>query len=103
MDQEVKAKWIAALKSGKYKQGRDRLRGPKDKFCCLGVLCDVIDSTKWVKEPDGYSFMDRAWFFPDELCVQYDLPQVKTIVLSRMNDTERKPFSEIAHYIEENM
>jgi hypothetical protein len=26
MDPEIKAKWIAALRSGKYKQGRNKLR-----------------------------------------------------------------------------
>lgn len=33
--------WHKALKSDKYKQGRDVLRNSDDKFCCLGVLCDV--------------------------------------------------------------
>jgi hypothetical protein len=37
----VKNKWIAALRSGKYKQGRGRLNGP-DGYCCLGVLCEVF-------------------------------------------------------------
>jgi hypothetical protein len=40
MKPEVKAKWIAALRSGEYKQGRGVLRDG-DTFCCLGVLCDL--------------------------------------------------------------
>lgn len=39
----VKAKWLAALRSGKYKQTQYELRN-KDKpnaFCCLGVLCNI--------------------------------------------------------------
>jgi len=36
----VAQKWVKALRSGKYKQGRNRLR-KKDRFCCLGVLCEL--------------------------------------------------------------
>lgn len=36
---EVKAKWLEALRSGKYKQTQDVLYSPETKgFCCLGVL-----------------------------------------------------------------
>ena len=50
MNPEVKAKWVAALRSGQYTQGTCFLKrdvtvmGTTDqvtKFCCLGVLCDV--------------------------------------------------------------
>lgn len=40
MQAEVKAKWVAALRSGEYAQGRSQLRAD-DRFCCLGVLCDL--------------------------------------------------------------
>lgn len=40
MKADVKVKWIAALRSGDYEQGKGALH--KDgKFCCLGVLCDL--------------------------------------------------------------
>lgn len=38
---KFKDKWIAALRSGKYKQGRGQLRSLNNNYCCLGVLCDV--------------------------------------------------------------
>ena len=41
MREYVKNKWVAALKSGKYKQGCCHLRGPTG-YCCLGVLCEVF-------------------------------------------------------------
>lgn len=41
MDKELKAKWVAALRSGQYKQGTKALR-IGDNYCCLGVLCDVV-------------------------------------------------------------
>ncbi len=40
MNQEIKNKWIAALKSGEYQQGTGFLK-QDGKFCCLGVLCDI--------------------------------------------------------------
>jgi hypothetical protein len=40
MNQEIKAKWVAALRSGEYKQGQKYLNGAGG-FCCLGVLCDL--------------------------------------------------------------
>ena len=40
MNKEVKDKWVAALKSGKYKQGRGQLNG-ESGYCCLGVLTEV--------------------------------------------------------------
>lgn len=35
-------KWVEALRSGEYKQGKNRLRSNDDEFCCLGVLCDQM-------------------------------------------------------------
>lgn len=39
-------KWIKALRSGKYKQGRQALCREDvsgNRYCCLGVLCDVFN------------------------------------------------------------
>lgn len=41
---QVRKDWVAALRSGEYKQGKGLLRRPGktgDKFCCLGVLCEM--------------------------------------------------------------
>lgn len=61
MKKEIAEKWVAALRSGEYEQGSGMLRkvGYKtneertettavDKFCCLGVLCDIhrLESTE---------------------------------------------------------
>lgn len=40
MDQEIKAQWLAALRSGEYKQGHGSLEN-EGQFCCLGVLCHI--------------------------------------------------------------
>lgn len=41
MNQEIKQKWLTALRSGEYEQGRETLRSLDNKFCCMGVLCDL--------------------------------------------------------------
>ncbi len=45
MDKAIATQWVAALRSGKYKQGHGELRsnylGGAAKFCCLGVLCNL--------------------------------------------------------------
>lgn len=40
MNPEIKAEWVAALRSGEYRQTKRQLRYG-DNFCCLGVLCDL--------------------------------------------------------------
>lgn len=41
----VRKEWVEALRSGKYEQGKGQL--VKDgKYCCLGVLCEVIGMKK---------------------------------------------------------
>lgn len=39
-------KWLDALRSGKYTQTKQVLRD-EDGFCCLGVACDIYDSSLW--------------------------------------------------------
>lgn len=63
MNKDIKAQWVAALRSGEYEQGNSVLRTPDDKFCCLGVLCDlaakagVIDEPTFAKDyDDGYRY-----------------------------------------------
>lgn len=45
MRSDIAQRWAEELRSGKYAQGRARLRkkpprGP-EQFCCLGVLCEI--------------------------------------------------------------
>ena len=46
MKAELKTKWIEALRSGKYNQGRRALVTNQGSYCCLGVLCDVMGKEK---------------------------------------------------------
>ena len=47
MDKNLKAKWIYALRSGRYKQARNELVGSKlGSYCCLGVLSRIMEPRK---------------------------------------------------------
>lgn len=50
---EVKEAWTQALRSGKYDQGKHALRTKDNKFCCLGVLCDISNVGVWALQGDG--------------------------------------------------
>ena len=41
MNNVIKAKWVAALRSGEYQQTHRQLKDNNNSFCCLGVLCDL--------------------------------------------------------------
>lgn len=49
--QELKDKWLKALRSGEYSQTSCTLKD-SDGFCCLGVLCDVIDPNGWISHEE---------------------------------------------------
>ena len=46
MKRDIRDQWIAALRSGEYKQGNGVLhqvsKDGAESFCCLGVLCRVL-------------------------------------------------------------
>ena len=54
---------IPALRSGDYQQTNGRLRD-QFGFCCLGVICDLVDATKWERRglEDGCYIWDGAGF-----------------------------------------
>lgn len=62
MNPEIKAKWIAALRSGDYEQAKGSLRdfNNPNAFCCLGVLCDVVKNGidgRWEMTDFEYRFV----------------------------------------------
>jgi hypothetical protein len=117
MNLEVKEKWVSALLSGDYKQGEGYLRD-EDKFCCLGVLCDlavkdgVIDppfkATSGIYLYDG----ENSAFLPEKvsqwagLDSDNPIPNVPRVEdqnsLSGYND-DGIPFNEIAQIIKDYM
>lgn len=103
MNPEIKAKWVAALRSGEYKQGKGSL-STGGEFCCLGVLCDLYDPEGWDKK-----FHRNNGLPPDAVDawsgLVYDARVViggETRTLYEHND-EGRTFSEIAQAIEEQL
>ena len=96
MDKDIKARWVEALLSGEYVQGRDRLKEMRNgvtRYCCLGVLAEVT----------GFKSSN------DEILIDpitgsghvFGLKKHNQCNLVIMND-KGVPFPEIAEYIEKN-
>ena len=56
MKAEWKEKWLAALRSGEYEQTTAQLRHNVGDgtylYCCLGVLCNIVDPERWTGKND---------------------------------------------------
>lgn len=110
MKKDIKVKWIDALRSGKYEQGQKNLRSLDNKFCCLGVLCDIIDNKKWetfekansAKQTYPYTYNGYTGILNYKMVTELKIKDSEQVFLTNMNDTG-KSFAEIADYIEENL
>jgi hypothetical protein len=105
MKADLKTKWIEALRSGEYEQGQSFLR-EGDKFCCLGVLCDLKEPANWRRSGDSYDYVvgsDASMgLLPFSLKAETGINgQIESEIVG-MND-EGKSFSEIADWIEANV
>lgn len=98
--------WLEALRSEKYPQDKGHLK-TREGFCCLGVLCDVIDNTKW----NDYNNTHYQTYGPSKKVASTDgdinlfffgNSGISRGTLMDMNDCENKSFKEIADYIENN-
>lgn len=92
MNAELKAKWVEALRSGEYQQGKKRLKH-MGRYCCLGVLAHVAG------EPIRRS--DRCLSTTFERRIGLDSRVADDLAV--MNDVNGKSFPEIAAYIEANL
>lgn len=96
MDAGLKAKWIAALRSGEFKQHRGGYVGV-DAYCCLGVLACI----QLGRDPEGEMECVRLFSTTATLWAQVGDDQQESLV--NLNDAEGKTFPEIADYIEANL
>jgi hypothetical protein len=80
-------KWIEALRSGKYEQGKGKLC-KNGNYCCLGVLCEIqgrpkfnggrdarvcFDSSKGHLSAENpvYNKLNASGFFPEGIKVEF--------------------------------
>ena len=67
MRKAVKKKWLEALRSGEYKQGKRTLRRIEPdggySYCCLGVLCDLAVKEGVIEQPklEGNRTVYGSW------------------------------------------
>jgi len=62
VNKRIKKLRVEALRSGKYEQANGQLQR-SDKFCCLGVLCDL-----YAKEIGERPYDDEQGDLPGEVC-----------------------------------
>jgi len=122
MFKDIKEEWIKALESGEYKQGTGCLRRTvleDDKFCCLGVLCDLYQKKtgkgRWENSGFGIMFFQKErGQLPLEVAEWAGLDSTNPIVwdknpdgtsyewpISNHND-ENRSFKDIARILSEN-
>lgn len=87
MTPELKARWIKALRSGRYKQCKMVTQDGNGHNCCLGVLGRIIHQKNLINNLSTTPLPDKIlnWSIQTTLCNQ--------------NDNGRS-FKEIADYIE---
>lgn len=103
----VKA-WVRALRSGKYKQGQDALR-QGNKFCCLGVACDLAVKAKVIDKPVKFNGFDDDYYYydhetgilSDQMLQELGINPENQWILTDMNDGG-KTFKQIANFIEKH-
>lgn len=116
MNPEVRDKWIQALRSGKYQQGKSFLNVNDETFCCLGVLCELAFEEGIVtKDFDKSFFLFSYSGFHEVLPSQVSRwagfndsenpncnPHYYSPTFTELNDDHQLTFEQIADIIEKN-
>ena len=120
MKPEIKKRWVRALRSGKYIQGRNNLRPSEDRFCCLGVLCDIARKEgvgDWGFGSSAIEFVPKSGRRystigapPTAVLKWAGLTGMNSVYIRKhratlavLNDGKKKSFKEIADIIEKNL
>ncbi len=120
-DQELKAKWVAELRSGKWQQGRDELKTTErwdadrgivvdleaPNYCCLGVLREISGGAI-LENPDGSETLDPETSglnetTQEQLAARNDGGRYWISANQDYKRFDPHTFAEIADWIEENL
>ena len=104
MKPEIKAQWLAALRSGDYQQGTALLHY-EDRFCCLGVLCDLYakdTGNTWERHGSVCNMHRSDLLIPPQVQEWAGLKYPNPMALAHRND-KGATFEELAEVIEENL
>ncbi len=105
MNKDIKKQWTDALRYGGYTQGHNKLRDCDSSFCCLGVLCDVIDHDAWKihNSAQFYTFRGSYLTIPVSTMDEAKLTHSICQELIYLNDDDGCGFTAIADWIERNV
>jgi len=113
MNQEIKQRWISKLRSGEYKQGKNRLKNLDGSMCCLGVLCELYredhPGIEWIEcIPDNsFSILNSVDILPKSIMIWAELNStcgnIGNLTLGYMNDIANYDFNKIADIIEKEL
>lgn len=108
MTPELKARWIEALESGKYRKGTGQLRSITSSYCCLGVLCDLLDPEGWTTRGNE-RLPSHTWKSPvqgllrdDRAATELGLSYEMQHDLAKINDNS-ETFASVIDYIQEHL
>lgn len=127
MKEDIEKRWVEALESGKYKQGKDSLKiQNKDgsfSYCCLGVLCElavedgIIKPSSIPEDSFVWTYEDRSGVLPMKVMEWAGLDSCNPVVedanhvgnlsedlnLSCYNDGLNYSFKQIAKLIRDSL
>lgn len=107
MNPEIKAQWVAALRSGEYKKIEGRLGTPSGN-CANGVLCERAVSAGVATRRDGefvYEYDGRIALMPVSVLEWAGLTVSEAYDVADMNDAgdEDAGWGEVVDWIEEHL
>ncbi len=116
LPKEFGKKWLEALRSGEYKQGKQELltiRKNEKTYCCLGVACKIVGHGKILEKTYGSTYLGLPSHLKNlytKKCSFTKLPkELKNkdgeglaIKVANMNDDGKK-FKTIANWVEKNV
>ena len=106
MKEEIKDRWVEALRSGEYKQGKKALK-MDGNFCCLGVLCDLHAKEVGGDWEDLQNRRAQRYFGciglpPYEVQYWAETKHSSGKEIANLNDVQNYTFEQIADWIERN-
>jgi hypothetical protein len=109
MKKRLKKKWIEALRSDTYKQGKGFLKTIDNKYCCTGVLLELFDPIIFINRTTdtGQCYAVNHYHnistIPMKIQKDMQIENKDMDILIKMNDEENKSFREIADWVEANL
>ena len=99
-------RWLAALRSGEYRQTHSGFLRDPVGYCPLGVAAEVAGVGEWKRHREGESVFFDFHVDPDlpeehkSLVGLYGLTKAQCAEITRLNDIEEMTLNQIADHID---